>query len=97
MPHPSQALDFILPQIRTIFETDHVKLDARMAQLEILEVKYTDIVRGENYNRWRELKHVDLSVWGNVNFAPNKRREQILKNRKWLADANNGLQMNRTI
>jgi hypothetical protein len=45
MPHPSGALDFILPRIRTIFESD-MKLDARMAQVEILEVQYTNTLQG---------------------------------------------------
>jgi hypothetical protein len=96
MPHPSGALDFILPRIRAIFESEDVKLNAMVAQLEILESKYTGIVLRGDYNRWRELEHVDLSAWHSLEFDPNARKKQIIRNRKRVSKlactyTNNGL------
>jgi hypothetical protein len=81
MPHPSGALDFILPRIRAIFESD-MKLDARMVQVEILEVQYTNTLQGADYSGWGELQHADLSARHNLEFDPHKRRQQVIRNRK---------------
>lgn len=80
--HPSGALDFILPRIRAIFVSEDMTLDARMAQREILEVKYTGAVQRGDYTRWRELEKANLSGWHNLDFGPHKRRHEVIINRE---------------